>query len=137
MTTKSPIPSGFLSGNTIDIPARGLTKDICKKYGYQVGSLNGEACHVANYRDLEGQLVAQKLRFKDKRFQCKGAPTFFFGQHLWPNGGRMVVVTEGEVDCLSVAIANGDGKWPVVSLPSGAQSAKSVFKKTVSLARPV
>jgi twinkle protein len=40
----------------------------------------------------------------------------------------MLVVTEGEVDCLSVAMANGDGKWPVVSLPSGAQSAKSIFK---------
>ncbi len=128
VTPKETKPTGFLTGHTLDIPARGLTRDICKKYGYQVATHNGETCHVANYRDLEGELVAQKLRFKDKRFQCKGAPNVFFGQHLWPNGGRMLVVTEGEVDCLSVAMANGDGKWPVVSLPSGAQSAKSIFK---------
>tara|TARA_B100000989_G_scaffold132376_3_gene98277 strand:+ start:9550 stop:11187 length:1638 start_codon:yes stop_codon:yes gene_type:complete len=128
VTPKETKPSDFLSGNTVDIPVRGLTKDICKKYGYHVATYNGEACHVANYRNTDGELVAQKLRFKDKRFQCKGAPNVFFGQHLWPNGGRMLVVTEGEVDCLSVAMANGDGKWPVVSLPNGAQSAKSIFK---------
>ena len=86
MTPKETKPVGFLTGHTLDIPARGLTKDICKKYGYQVATYNGETCHVANYRDLEGELVAQKLRFKDKRFQCKGAPNVFFGQHLWPNG---------------------------------------------------
>lgn len=128
VTPKPDNAAGFLVGEFLDIPARGLTKDICKKYDYRVSTYNKEPCHVANYKNLDGELVAQKLRFKDKRFQCKGKPSVFFGQHLWPNGGRMVVVTEGEVDCLSVAIANGDGKWPVVSLPSGAQSAKSIFK---------
>ena len=120
--------SGFVSGEVSDIPARGLTNAICKKYGYHVAKVDGEACHVANYRNLKGELIAQKLRFKDKRFTCKGKPSVFFGQHLWPNGGRKLVVTEGEVDCLSVAMVNGEGKWPVVSLPTGAQSAKTIFK---------
>ena len=120
--------TSFLKGNAQDVPARKLTKAICQKYGYHISEMNGVPCHVANYRSLDGDLIAQKLRFQDKRFQCRGKPTVFFGQHLWPNGGKKLVITEGEVDCLSVAIVNGEGKWPVVSLPTGAQSAKSIFK---------
>lgn len=125
----TPAPTdGFLRGAVKDVPARGITKAICKKYGYHISEMDGKPCHVADYRNLEGELIAQKIRFADKSFKCKGRPTVFFGQHLWPNGGKKVVITEGEVDCLTVAIVNGEGKWPVVSLPSGAQSAKSIFK---------
>lgn len=118
----------YLLGSYADLPKRGITEAICKKYGYHISQHRGETCQVANYRDLKGELIAQKLRFKDKRFECKGKPTTFFGQHLWANGGRKVVVTEGELDCLSMAMMNGEGKYPTVSLPSGAQSAKTVFK---------
>ena len=120
--------SNFLLGTCVDLPKRGITEAICKKYGYHVSKHRGEPCQVANYRNLQGELIAQKLRFKDKRFECKGKPTTFFGQHLWANGGRKVVITEGEIDCLSMAIVNGEGKYPTVSLPSGAQSAKTIFK---------
>jgi twinkle protein len=45
-----------------------------------------------------------------------------FGQHLWRDGGKMVVVTEGEIDAMSVAQAQGL-RWPAVSIPNGAQGA--------------
>ena len=38
------------------------------------------------------------------------------------SGGKHLVITEGEIDALSVSQAM-DNKWPVVSLPNGAQSA--------------
>jgi twinkle protein len=50
----------------------------------------------------------------------------FYGQHLW-SGGKSVVITEGEIDCLSVA-QSFDCRWAVVSLPNGAQSAARVVK---------
>ncbi len=124
----SVVSSSPTRGAFVDIPTRGLTKAICQKYDYSVGTRNGETVHIASYLNLNRELIAQKFRTRDKRFTCDGKPTVFFGQHLWPNGGRMLVVTEGEIDCLSVAMVNGGGKWPVVSLPTGAQSAKSIFK---------
>lgn len=110
-----------------DITARNIFEDTCRKYGYAVGKRRGEPCHIANYRNMEGDVIAQKFRFKDKKFSCAGQPSTFFGQHLWPNGGRKLTITEGEIDCLTVSQVQ-DNKWPVVSLPSGAQSAKSIFK---------
>lgn len=123
-----PQPKGnFESCNYQAITARGINEDTCRKYGYAVGTRRGQPCHIANYRDNSGNVIAQKFRFKDKTFSCEGRPTAFFGQHLWPNGGRKVVITEGEIDALTVSQVQ-DNKWPVVSLPSGAQSAKTIFK---------
>ncbi len=111
-----------------EISSRGLWKDTCKRYGYRVGKRKGEWVHVADYRDLEGKLEAQKLRYEDKKFEAIGTPRSFFGMHLFPMGGKKLVVTEGEIDALSVSQAQ-DNKWAVVSLPNGAQSAQSTFKR--------
>jgi 5S rRNA maturation endonuclease (ribonuclease M5) len=51
-----------------------------------------------------------------------------YGQHLWRNGGRKVVITEGEIDALSVSQAQ-DNKWPVVSVPNGARGAKKAIQR--------
>ena len=55
-------------------------------------------------------------------------PRLFFGQHLFPNGGHHLCITEGEIDCLTVSQLQAN-KWAVVSLPTGAQSAKAVFQR--------
>ena len=120
--------NGFVNGEFTAITPRGIHKDTCVKYGYQVGQVHGKPAHIANYRNMDGGQVAQKYRFADKTFTCSGNPTYFFGQNLWPNGGKKLVITEGEIDCLTVSQLQGN-KWPCVSLPSGAQSAKGIFKK--------
>ena len=68
--------------------------------------------------------------FKDKRFIWLGDTDkiTLFGQNLWRDGGKMVIVTEGEIDALSVSAVQ-QNKWPVVSVPSGATSAKKFIKK--------
>lgn len=126
--THTRMTNNFIQGEILDIPSRKINRDTCKRYGYTVGNLRGEPVHIATYRNMDGTVVAQKYRTKDKGFQCEGTPSFFFGQHLNPNGGKRVVITEGEIDCLTVSQVF-DNKWPVVSLPSGAQSAKGTFKK--------
>lgn len=109
---------------------RKISKEICTKYGYGLATatIGGVEAfwQVANYYDASGTVVAQKLRNADKEFKFVGDAEkgLLWGRHLWRNkGGRKVVVTEGEVDCLSVAEAF-EGKYPVVSISTGANSAR-------------
>jgi twinkle protein len=78
---------------------------------------------VANYRSEKGTLVAQKIRKAGKKFSVIGGGKDMplYGMWLW-SGGKSVVITEGEIDALSVSQAFGN-KYAVVSLPNGAQSA--------------
>ena len=118
----------LVSGVSQAIPARALSEEACRKFGYEVGEYQGEPCHIANYRDKHGNVVAQKLRFKDKRFLFIGdtSSATLFGSHLWSKGKKLVV-TEGEVDCIS-ACAAGNLKWPTVSIPTGAAGAAKAIK---------
>ena len=110
--------------------AREIKQETCLKFGYFKTEINGETAQVACYYDDNNKLIGQKVRFKDKRFETRGArfSDRFFGQNLWANGHKkMLIVTEGEIDCLTVSQINGN-KYPVVSIPSGVGSAKKVFK---------
>ncbi|KPA96915.1 DnaB-like helicase C-terminal domain-containing protein [Pseudomonas asplenii] len=111
-------------GRFVDLPKRFLQSAVCKQYGYWVGKRNGKWIQVADYRDEHGNLVGQKIRDEDKNFSSTGkhGVDCLFGKHLW-SGGRKIVVTEGEIDCLSVAQLQG-GKYPVVSIPTGAAAAR-------------
>ena len=72
-------------------------------------------------------IVAYKERKLPKKFTTHGdfKHVELFGQSLFPAGGRKLVVTEGELDCLSVAQAQHDHYnvfYPVVSLASASQT---------------
>ena len=71
-----------------------------------------------------------KLNYPSKEFQWLGdvKQATLFGQHLWREKGKMVVVTEGEVDALSVSKL-WDNKYPVVSIKTGAAGAKDISKE--------
>ena len=130
-TEEAPKETGdLLQGVFKALTNRGIHEDTCRKFGYaHAQDRNGEWVHVAPYYDGR-TLVAQKLRYKDKRFKFIGEPkrAGFFGQQLWGNGGKMIVITEGEIDCLTVSQLQGN-KWPVVSLANGAQSAKRAVQQ--------
>ncbi|MQB00680.1 MAG: AAA family ATPase [Actinobacteria bacterium] len=117
----------FLSGEACSLPARKLTEETCKKFGYLVGTdESGEPCQIANYRD-DGQLIGQKIRYAGKGFSVRGKTACLFGQHLWSKG-KMLVITEGEIDALSVSQVQAN-KWPTVSIPNGAPSAKKAVAR--------
>jgi len=112
------------------IPKRGITDETARKWGYGVGTFKGELVHVAQYRSPKtGAVVAQKLRTVDKKFVIAGdiSEAGLYGQHLWKTG-RTLVITEGELDALSVSQVM-ENKWPVVSVPNGAQGAAGAIKK--------
>lgn len=104
-----------------DLPSRKLDEKTLRHFGYGIGTHKGRAVHVAPYYDRDGTAVAQKVRFPDKSFIVLGdiKDALPFGAHAFPKGGKMIVVTEGELDALSVSKIQGN-KWPVVSIACGA-----------------
>lgn len=121
-----PLPKDLVRGDFMALKARGLTEKTLRQFDYRVGQEYGEAVQIANYHDKSGRAVAQKIRPRDKdgiHWRGKKKATLpLFGQSRWKVGGRMVVVTEGELDAMSVAQAMGN-TWPAVSVPDGAHSA--------------
>ena len=118
-----------ISGSFIDLNDRGITEKTCRVYGYQVAKINGKEVQIANYY-RGGELIGQHLRGPNKQFAWKGTAkgAELFGQNLWKStGGKRLVITEGEIDCMTVnQVLNGT--WPVVSIPNGAQSAAQAIK---------
>ena len=116
----------LLTGSHEALPARGLSQETCKKMGYEVGTYNGEPVHIASYYNANGVKIAQKIRFKDKRFKVigKGGSLPLFGSHKWSKG--KLILTEGEIDAVSVAQVIQ--KLAVCSLPQGAQGAVRAIK---------
>lgn len=113
---------------------RQLTEDTCKKFGYTISKdRSGNTVQLANFRK-DGKIIAQKVRGANKDFKFLGdtKAAGLWGESLWKGNGKMLVITEGEIDCMTVSQLQGN-KWPVVSLPqgtdkSGNSAAKSVRK---------
>ena len=131
-TASPPTPFNPLRGEFVYLPDRKISEKTLQKYGYTVGERNGVPIHIADLRH-DGELVAQKIRKVDtKEFFTLGSLSSapLFGGHLWKRGGRKIVITEGELDCLSIAEMY-DCKWPVVSLPSGAAGAEKCIRSNL------
>lgn len=115
---------------TTNIPDRKISRLVSEFYGLKMEADKGElTAHLYPY-SRGGELVAYKKRTLPKTFSTLGDFTQvdLFGQHLFPSGGNRVIITEGELDALSVAEAHQDkyGRiYPIVSLPSA--SAKTAL----------
>lgn len=123
--------AGFYVGEYQDLVARKITEDTCRKFSYAVGSQNGATVQIAPYFNEEGEIVAQKIRGANKQFHIVGSlnDAQLFGAKLW-NKGKKIVVTEGEIDCLTVSQVQGN-KWPVVSIPNGAAGAAKAIRRNL------
>lgn len=109
------------TGIYADLEDRGLTRETLEKWGYQVNV--DEKCHIANYRDADGEVVAQKLRYAGKKFKCINGSKDMPLYGMWrAQGDLSVVLVEGELDALSVSQAFKH-KYAVVSLPNGSKDA--------------
>jgi twinkle protein len=114
-----------------DLNARKINEKTCRHWDYGISTFKGKPCQVACYRTPDGsKIVAQKVRFPGKDFLILGdiSEAGLYGQHLSRDGGKMVVITEGEIDALSVSQVQ-DLKWSVVSVPNGAQGAAKAVRK--------
>lgn len=114
----------------IDKTTRGITPETFGHWRYQYGELDdGTRVHVANHY-VDRMHTGQKTRDAGKNFKVLGKMDALYGRWLWPGRGRRVVVTEGELDALSVSQAQGN-KWPVVSVPNGAQGAVKACRDAI------
>jgi twinkle protein len=115
------------------LPKRALSEKTCRFFDYGIGEFNGKPCHFTHFRDPETrELVAQKVRLPNKEdfpvLKASGTKLPLFGQHLWRGDRRSLIITEGEIDCLSVSQVQ-DCKYPVVSLTAGAGNALNDIKR--------
>lgn len=126
-----PAPKDFIKGHSKEIEARKLKQETCKRYKYNTATYKGKEVQVATYRDFDGNPVFQKVRFvEDKEFIIIGKfKPILYGMHLFKGYNKKLIITEGEIDCLSVSqVVNG---YPVVSIPNGASNAKEAIKKNL------
>lgn len=115
---------------------RKIDKATLTKYGVFIAPRPQGDVQVYPYYDFEGNLANQKLRTAGKDFPVlKGAGTpsigkcRLFGHHVYGDRyDRQVVVTEGELDALSVAQVM-EFKLAVVSIGLGAGSAAKHVKE--------
>ena len=137
---REPLSPDLIKGELVPLSKRRLDAKTVERFGYRVGQYKGKATHwvetsvhIAPYHDASGRVVAQKLRTPDKEMIWVGSPKDalpLFGQKYARMGGKMIVVTEGELDALSVTQAMGLG-WPAVSIQNGAPNAAKTFGQAI------
>lgn len=130
--TKKINTTNMITGEHKELTKRNINITTCKFFDYKIGEYKNQSVHIAPYYNSNYELVAQHIRFPNKDFIWLGDvdKVELFGQHKWKGNQKMIVITEGELDCLSVSQIQKN-KWPVVSVPSGAQSAKKYIKKSL------
>ena len=111
------------SGDFGPLRSRKITEETCKKFNVRQ---EGPALRFPYYS--ANRVVGYKEKDPQKNFKWvgKNEDDQLFGQHLF-GSGKTIVVTEGELDALSVWQARPN--WPVVSVPGGAHSAKKALAK--------
>ena len=124
-SAERPMVKGY---GYINLEERGLSEETCRAYDYGVAQSNGRLVHIAGYHAEDGRLVGQKIRTPDKKFYWLGTAASIFGlQTLNTNKkARCLIITEGEIDCLTVAQVYRDNPdIAVVSVAGGARSLSS------------
>jgi twinkle protein len=117
-----------LKGHAQELRRRGLSHKTCEFFRI---FREGDTLRFP-YFTSDGVLKGIKIKNKQKEFYYEGVSTdTLFGQHLFPNTGKRIVVTEGELDAASCYEAMPG--WPMVSLPHGAASAKKDIQKQIPL----
>lgn len=115
-----------LRGSAERLQKRKISEKVCQQYRIHK---DGDVLRF-HYFSESGVLEGCKVKTKDKVFTYEGnVPGTLFGQHLFPATGKRVVITEGELDAASCQEAMPG--WPMVSLPSGAASAKKSIQRVI------
>ena len=122
-----------MTGTIASIPDRKISQAIAAKFGVTVEfSPEGKIVkhHYPYYDKDTGQATGTKVRqVENKGFYATGSfdNVGLFGQQAYREGGKYITITEGEADAMAVS-EMFDGKWPVVSIRSGAAGATKDIK---------
>jgi twinkle protein len=122
-----------MTGVVAAIPDRRINQDTAKRYGVTVEySTDGAISkhHYPYYDKDTGNTTGTKVRIvANKSFYATGGfdNAGLFGQQAFKSGGKYITITEGETDAMAVN-EMFDGKWPAVSIRSGAAGAAKDIK---------
>ena len=113
------------------IPSRKIPEETCRSFGYFQGVYGDSKAYYWPIYDKERRLTGYKIRKPKKQFVQHGSnpDNTFLGQEKWSGGGKLLVVFEGEYDCLAYAAVRKT--WPCVSLPNGADSADKCIRSNL------
>ena len=115
-----------LKGEAVPLKKRGLSQKVCEQYKIY----KDDNVLRFHYFDEDGILKGAKIKNKEKVFTYEGVSTnTLYGQHLYPDSGKRIVITEGELDAASCSEAMPN--WPMVSLPHGAAAGKKDIQKQI------
>jgi twinkle protein len=125
-TTKKLSLEAITSYDCRGFKERGITKTISEHYGVKV-SYSSDGTIISHFYPYtsKGKIVAYKERKLPKDFTIHGdfKDTQLFGQNV-SMSGKLLVITEGELDALAVAQAQYDKYkkiYPAVAIPSASQ----------------
>ena len=132
-THNKPARSLEMTGVVAAIPDRRISQSTAKRYGATVeydtkGNITKH--HYPYYDKDSGSAIGTKVRIvENKSFYATGGfdNAGLFGQQAFKSGGKYITVTEGEADAMAVN-EMFDGKWPAVSIRSGAAGAAKDIK---------
>ena len=130
---RKPMRSLEMTGVIAAIPDRRISQSTCQRYGVTVeyGTDGQIVKHHYPYHNKDtGAVTGTKVRITEtKSFYATGEfnDAGLFGQQAFKGGGKYITITEGEADALAVN-EMFDGKWPVVSIRSGAAGAAKDIK---------
>ena len=132
--SRTPTTRAFeMTGVIAAIPDRRISQGIAQKFGVTVEfSPEGQIVkhHYPYYDKDNNKPTGTKVRqVETKGFYATGSfdNVGLFGQQAFREGGKYITITEGEADALAVS-EMFDGKWPVVSIRSGAAGASKDIK---------
>ena len=127
---------------SIGLRDRGIVKALAEFYGLKVakrGQADAITHHYYPYHKDSRIVGYQERTVEGKKFKGIGHAKNDIelqGQNLWPNGGgnserSTLVITEGFLDAMAASQMlfgklSSDRRYPVVSLPNGANSLKAV-----------
>ena len=120
-TTEVAVAAPLPTGGYADIEDRHINERTCRLYDYQVGLNRGQPAHFAMVKGQDGHNCAAHVRTLPKGITWVGKPkgSQLFGQHI--GTGNHLVITEGEIDAMSVheAYRQHGNHLVVVSITSG------------------
>lgn len=130
---RTPTRAFEMTGVIAAIPDRRISQGVAQKFGVTVEfSPTGQIVkhHYPYYDKDTNKPTGTKVRqVETKGFYATGNfdNVGLFGQQAFREGGKYITITEGEADALAVS-EMFDGKWPVVSIRSGAAGASKDIK---------
>ena len=114
------------------LPDRKLNTTTCEHFGVRVGLSQSNGIIEQHYYPVtkEGKVTGHKVRTLPKTFTVQGdmkGKVDLFGQSVCPKAGKRLLITGGELDCLSAwqMLMEKYPQYPaaVVSLPKGESTA--------------